>query len=278
MNDVILEVSNLSYSYGEDEGGIRNINLKVRRNERIAVLGPNGAGKSTLFLNLNGVYHSHEGKLFFDGQEITGKKLNFLRSKVGFVFQEPDSQIVASTVKSEVAFGPVNLKLEPDEIEGRVADAIEAMNLGGYEARPPHYLSGGEKKRVSIAGVLAMEPEVILFDEPTAALDPRNAQMLEKLLDKLWQEKKTLIISTHDVDFAYKWADRIIVIIDGQIEADDIPVEIFRNEDILKRAHLSKPALLQVYDILKNNIAVLADMKIPRNMQDFEEEILADRR
>lgn len=268
--EIILEAENLSYSYDTERDVLNQINVQIRKGERIAVLGPNGAGKSTLFLNLNGVYHSHSGKIRYRGQEINRKNQNELRSHVGFVFQEPDSQIVASTVKAEVAFGPMNLKLPMEEVERRVSRALKQMDLESYGDRPPHYLSGGEKKRVSIAGVLAMEPEVILFDEPAASLDPRNVDILENLLEQLWEEGKTLLISTHDVDFAYRWADRVLVMVQGQLLADDIPVALFEKEDILQKAHLNKPALLQVYNMIAKYHVSFSGQKPPRSLQEFQ--------
>lgn len=269
--EVLLETENLMYSYDGEGDVLRGVNLQIGKGERIALLGPNGAGKSTLFLNLNGVYHAHGGKIRYRGQEINRKNRNMLRHHVGFVFQEPDSQIVASTVKAEVAFGPVNLRLPTEEVEERVSGSMKQMDLVRYQDRPPHYLSGGEKKRVSIAGVLAMEPEVVLFDEPAASLDPKNVDMLEELLERLWKQGKTLLISTHDVDFAYRWADRILVMVQGKLIADDIPGVLFEREDILQKAHLKKPVLLQVYNILSKAHTTFDRQKPPRSLQEFRE-------
>lgn len=270
LADLILEVRDLSYSYGEGEEVLKKINLQIRSGEKIAVLGPNGAGKSTFFLNMNGVYRWDGGEVFLSGIKIDKKSINELRKNVGYVFQEPDNQIVGSTVMSEVAFGPMNLKLDLSEVEERTNNALHDMKLEEYKERPPHYLSGGEKKRVSIADVLAMQPKIILFDEPCASLDPVNQKMFEELLHKLEALGKTIIISTHDVDFAYRWADRIIVFTKGEIIADDIPIKVFTSEDVLEKASLTKPVLLQIYEIMTNNCTGdYADA--PRCIEEFKE-------
>lgn len=272
VNNVLLEIKKLSYSYDGKNDVLKNVNLQVHKGERIAVLGPNGAGKSTLFLNMDGVY-SGSGEIFLNGVKIVKKNINNLRKSVGYVFQEPDSQIVGSTVLSEVAFGLVNLKLPRDEIKTRSEKVIEDMGLGRYKDRPPHYLSGGEKKRTCIAGVIAMQPEIILFDEPMASLDPENSAMFEKLLGEFWEEGKTLLVSTHDVDFAYRWADRIIVFYNGGIIADDIPVNIFTSKEILEKAHLQKPVLLSIYEIINEKCTgSMGDYKdAPRNIDRFRD-------
>ena len=213
-----------SYCYDFTPNGV---DLKIYEGEKIAVLGSNGAGKSTFFLNINGVLKPHEGEIFYRGEKITKKRLNHLRKNVGIVFQDADNQIIASTVMAEVSFGPMNLKLPREEVLRRVDKALDYMNITEFRDRPPHYLSGGEKKRVSIADIIAMESEVIIFDEPTAALDPLNAQMLEEVLHKMGQEGRTILLSTHDVDFAYRWAERVIVFCQGKVIADDTPLRVF---------------------------------------------------
>ena len=196
--------------------------------------------------------HPQGGRIFLKGREITASKKDTttLRQTVGLVFQEPDSQIIAGTVKNEVSFGPMNLRLSDEEVETRVAQALIQMNLEGYEDRAPHYLSGGEKKRVSIADILAMRPEMILLDEPTASLDPENVEMLEETLNRLSADGITIAVSTHDVDFAYRFADRAIVFSSGGIIADADVEEVFSSEDILKTAGLKKPLLYAVAEML----------------------------
>ncbi len=181
----ILKVEDLHFTYNGEKTALNGVDLNIYEGEKIAVLGSNGAGKSTFFLNINGVLKSHHGDIYYRGEKITKKNLNDLRKNVGIVFQDADNQIIASTVMAEVSFGPMNLKLPKKEVISRVDKALEYMNISEFKDRPPHYLSGGEKKRVSIADIIAMESEVIIFDEPTAALDPLNAAMLEEVLQKM---------------------------------------------------------------------------------------------
>ena len=220
---------------------------------------------------MNGVLKPEKGEIFYREEKITKKNLNHLRKNVGIVFQDADNQIIASTVMAEVSFGPMNLKLPREEVVRRVDKALEYMNISDFKERPPHYLSGGEKKRVSIADIIAMESEIIIFDEPTAALDPQNAAMLEEVLDKMGREGRTLLISTHDVDFAYRCAQRVIVFCDGKIIADDTPLNVFRQDEILKKANLKHPMMFDIYDILKEKHMVPDGEVYPKNISEFRE-------
>lgn len=269
MQELILQINHLYYSYPNRQYALNGVSADIYQGEKIAVLGSNGAGKSTFFLNLNGVLQAHGGEIIYRGCVINKKNIVELRKNVGIVFQDADNQIVASTVRAEVGFGPMNLKLSEDEVVTRVNEALEYMNLSEYIDRPPHYLSGGEKKRVSIADIIAMKSEVIIFDEPMAALDPLNAQMLEDVLAKLQSENKTLIISTHDVDFAYRWADRLIVFSEGNIIADGAPLEIFAQNEILKRANLKKPMLLEICELLRTHHILHKNELTPRNIAEL---------
>ena len=260
----IIKIRDLHYAYNEQKTALNGIDLDIYPGEKIAVIGSNGAGKSTFFLNLNGVLSPESGEIYYKGKLITKKELNELRRAIGIVFQDADNQIIASTVEAEVSFGPMNLKLPLDEVQERVDEALAYMNISDFRDRPPHYLSGGEKKRVSIADIIAMKSEIIVFDEPTAALDPLNAAMLEEVLNKLEEEGKTMLISTHDVDFAYRWTDRAIVFCQGKIIADDTPLNVFQNEDILKRANLKRPTMLDVYDILREKGLAPDDDSYPK--------------
>lgn len=268
MRELLMEVSHLSYVYSGDQAALHDVSAKIYKGERIAIVGANGAGKSTFFLNLNGVLAPHEGSIFYGGQQVKRdrKSLQELRRQVGIVFQDADSQIIASTVLAEVSFGPMNLKLPKEEVKSRVEEALSYMNIQEYKSRPPHYLSGGEKKRVSIADIIAMKPELIIFDEPAASLDPLNAEMLEHVLKRLSEEGKTLLISTHDVDFAYRWAERVLVFSGGRIIADGDPVEIFQRQEILETASLKKPMLLEVYEALTEAGKLKKGAEYPRNI------------
>lgn len=269
MEEILLQAENLCYSYEQGEEVLKEISLTVKKGEKIAVLGSNGAGKSTCFLNLNGVYQPSSGKILYRGNEIKKKDLNELRKNVGIVFQDADNQIIASTVFAEISFGPMNLKLSKDEVRRRVESAMDYMNLSGFKDRPPHYLSGGEKKRVSIADILAMESEIIIFDEPTASLDPVNVEMLKDVLDKMGAMGKTLMISTHDVDFAYEWADRAVVFAHGRIIADGPVGDVFESREVLEKANLKKPVLMEVYESLVEHGILSGEDSCPKTAKEL---------
>lgn len=267
----ILQAECLTYSYDGHTPALRGVSLAVHAGERIAVLGCNGAGKSTFFLCLDGVLTPESGTIRLHGQAIGRRDLPRLRSQVGVVFQNADDQIIASSVQAEVSFGPMNLRLPRDAVAQRVTRALEQMELSDYRLRPPHDLSGGEKKRVSIADILAMESEIILFDEPCASLDPAGAAMLEQVLARLADDGKTLLISTHDMDFAFRWASRIVVFADGQIIADGAPEDVFRDRQTLARARLQPPVLLTVADLLRARGLLPLDAPTPRTPDGLEQ-------
>lgn len=245
----LLQVKDLFFAY-EEKPVLKNVNVTIGKGERIAVMGSNGAGKSTFFLNLNGVLQPDSGNILLDGKKLQRKDFKNLHKRVGFVFQDADSQIIASNVRAEISFGPMNMGLSKEEVTTRVNAAVDYMDLVAFEDRAPQYLSGGEKKRVSIADILAMETDVVIFDEPMAALDPVNAQNVEDILRRLHEDGKTLLIATHDVDFAYRFADRILVFSEGEIIADGTPQEVFHKKAIMERAHLREPVVLTIWEAL----------------------------
>ena len=270
MKELILKIEDLYYTYGNGKPALNGVSVDIYEGEKIAVIGSNGSGKSTFFLNIDGVLMPEQGKIIYRDMVINKKNLKELRKNIGIVFQDADNQIIASTVMAEVGFGPMNLKLPKDEVLTRVNEALKYMNISHLKDRPPHYLSGGEKKRVSIADIIAMKSEIIIFDEPTAALDPLNSIMLEEVLLKLGDEGKTMLISTHDIDFTYRWAERVLVFNDGKIIADGSPLEIFQNKEILKKANLKQPTMLEVYESLVET-GLLKDKKdYPKSIQEFK--------
>lgn len=268
----LLRMDHIYYQYEEKYPALKDVSAVFHEGERIAVLGNNGAGKSTFFLCCNGVLSPQKGKIFLGGQPIGSlkKEIMSLREAVGLVFQEPDSQIIAGTVEDEVSFGPMNLRLEREEVICRVAQSLEKMNLTGYQDRAPQYLSGGEKKRVSIADILAMQPKMILLDEPTASLDPENVSILEHALEELSQSGITLVVSTHDVDFAYRFATRALVFSQGEIVADAAIDEVFASEEILSQAGLKKPWLYLAAELVDKHFKHNSSGKKPRTAQEFE--------
>lgn len=270
MKRPILKVEDLYYTYGTGELVLKGVNVEIYEGEKIAVVGSNGSGKSTFFLNINGVLTPDQGKVTYRDTIINKKNLKELRKNIGIVFQDADNQIIASTVRAEVGFGPMNLKLSREEVNQRVKESLEYMNLTEFIDRPPHYLSGGEKKRVSIADIIAMRSDVIIFDEPTAALDPLNAKMLEDVLEKMSLEGKTLLISVHDVDFAYRWADRVLVFHQGKIIADGDTLETFRDMGTLNQANLKQPIMLEIYETLVEK-QIMEDLRLyPKTPEELK--------
>lgn len=263
----ILQVRDLCFHYDACKPALDGISLDIAADERIAVLGPNGAGKSTFFLCLNGVLAPDSGKIILHGREINRKERKQLCEHVGVVFQNADDQIIAPTVASEVSFGPMNLRLERDEVARRVEYALDYMDLQTYRARPPHDLSGGEKKRVSIADLLAMESEILLLDEPAASLDPAGSERLEQVLGRLSDEGRTLVISTHDMDFALRWATRVVVLVAGKIIADGLPQAVLSDDAVLRSAQLRRPMLMDVWRTLCAHGLLSVDTPCPASVQ-----------
>ena len=245
----MLEVRNIKYSYNNDYQALKGVSLKIEKGEMVALLGKNGAGKSTLFLHLNGIYEPDEGKVFIDGEELKYDKKSLLKKKkkVGIVFQNPDDQIFAPTVEEDVAFGPLNLGLSMEEVQDRVEEALDRVGMSGYEKTAPHHLSGGQKKRVAIAGILAMKPEIMVLDEPTAGLDPQGVTNLVKLLKELNDEGITIVISTHEVDLVPDYANRVFVLVGGELIAEGTPKDIFSQPDILESANLKIPIVTELF-------------------------------
>ena len=267
----ILQAKNLRFCYNFGVPARDGVSLDVHAGERIAVLGPNGAGKSTFFLCLNGVLVPESGQLLLHGKPVDKKARKMLCEQVGIVFQNADDQIIASTVAAEVSFGPMNLRLPRNEVARRVDHALDYMDLQAFRARPPHDLSGGEKKRVSIADILAMESEIILLDEPAASLDPAGEERLEHVLARLSDEGCTLLISTHDMDFAFRWATRVVVFADGKILADGTPQAVFGDAAVLRQAHLRRPLLMEVWDALRTRSLVPLNATCPTTVEGLEQ-------
>ena len=249
----MLEVKNIKYSYNKDYQALKGVSLKVEEGEMVALLGKNGAGKSTLFLHLNGIYKPDEGQVFIEGEELKYDKKSLLkfRQKVGIVFQNPDDQIFAPTVEEDVAFGPLNLDLPMEEVQKRVTESLARVGMSGYEKKAPHHLSGGQKKRVAIAGILAMIPKIMVLDEPTAGLDPQGVTDLSKLLKELNDEGITIIISTHEVNLVPNYAQRVFVLVDGLLIAEGTPKEIFAQPEILEKANLEVPIVTELFQNLE---------------------------
>jgi len=244
-----IEFQDVHFAYQDSPPSLKGIDITVRRGEKVALVGPNGAGKTTLLLMCNGTLRPTAGRLLVGGRPIAydTRSLREVRRKVGLVFQNSDTQLFAPTVWQDVAFGPVNLGMPADEVKNVVAEALHYVGLVGFEKRPPHHLSGGEKKRVAIAGVLAMNPDVLVFDEPTSSLDPATAEEVMDLLDEVNHSGRTVILSTHDVELAYRWADTVVLMDRGEVLSMGTAGEIFADAALLHRARLKPPVVMDLF-------------------------------
>ncbi|RMG95708.1 MAG: ABC transporter ATP-binding protein [Candidatus Dadabacteria bacterium] len=242
MSHHIVEVSDLRFAYPDGTQALRGVSFRITHGESVAVVGANGAGKSTLLLHLNGVLVPQAGDVRIGEVPLTRSTLPEVRRTVGMVFQDPDDQLFMPTVYEDVAFGPLNLGLPPDEVDRRVREALE--RVGGWELRdrPPHRLSGGEKRAVAIATVLAMGPDILVMDEPSSNLDPRARRRLIHLLASF---EHTKIIATHDLDLALELCERTIVIAGGQVLRDGPTREVFSDDEVLEQGGLERPPALR---------------------------------
>lgn len=260
MTNIQLSTENLSFTYPDGTQALKNINIEIEKGEKVAIIGPNGAGKSTLFSHFNGLTEPTSGCVKIEGKAISFEKDELLkvRQKVGIVFQDPNDQLFAPTVKEDIAFGPMNLGLSYDEVEKRVEDALKMVGMENYENKTPHHLSGGQQKRIAIAGIIAMKPEIMILDEPTTGLDPQGALKIMNLLSELNKEGITIVISTHDVDLISQYVNKIFVMADGEIIGDGTPNEIFSNEDLIKKANLKLPIISELFKVLniKNKVSI----------------------
>ncbi len=234
MASPIISTKSLSFSYDGRVKALDSVNLDIPKGEKTVFLGPNGSGKSTLFLHFNGVNRPDSGEVYFNGKKISydSRSLLTLRSQVALVFQNPDDQIFSATVEEDIAFGPLNMGLAAEEVEKRVDEALCLVGMETLRERPTQQLSFGQRKRVALAGALAMKPKMLLMDEPTAGLDPEMVHELLELSDELNHKGVTVAISTHDVETAYEWADGIIVLHQGRHAYSGSPDEFFSRNDI----------------------------------------------
>jgi cobalt/nickel transport system ATP-binding protein len=232
-----IEIENLSFAYPDGHAALRGISLHIAPGEKVALVGPNGAGKSTLILHLNGILLG-KGKVHVCGLDINEKNLSRVRASVGLVFQNPDDQLFSPTVYEDVAFGPLYQGLSALEVDERVKTALASVRMSDYVRRVSYHLSTGEKKRIAIATVLSMQPEILVLDEPTAGLDPRARRTLINLLREL---PITMLVSTHDMALVKELFPRTVIMDDGQIVADDPTINILNNEELLTAHGLEKP-------------------------------------
>lgn len=253
----MIKTENLYFEYkseSESKIALNGVNIKINKGEFVAILGHNGSGKSTVAKHFNAILLPTGGKVYVGGIDTCDEKmLAKIRKTVGMVFQNPDNQIVATVVEEDVAFGPENMGVEPAEIRKRVDDALEVVGMSKFASSAPHNLSGGQKQKVAIAGIIAMRPSCIVLDEPTAMLDPKGRREIMKTIKKLSSEMGiTTVLITHYMDEAAE-ADRIIVMDDGKVCMDDIPENIFSRRDEMVEMGLDVPQVTELMSILRKN-------------------------
>lgn len=250
---IMLEAIEVYYTYPNGVEALRNVNIQVKEGEIIGLLGSNGCGKTTLLLHLNGILQPQKGEVKFKGERIKYDKkyLKNLRRKVGMVFQNPDDQIISPTVWQEVAFGPVNLGWDEDKINERVNYALSLLQISHLRDKPPHYISYGEKKKLSIASIIAMDPEVLLLDEPTSNLDPKSASRMMKIIyDLNKKEGKTIVIATHDIDLAPVYIDKVCLMRDGRIIKSGTPRDVLSDRELIRASNLRLPRVGHLIEVL----------------------------
>ena len=271
----IIKIDNLYFQYphGEDEEpklAIKGVSLEIEEGSFTAIIGQNGSGKSTLAKNLNGLLLPSKGAVYVSGMDTRDEdKIWDIRQTAGMVFQNPDNQLVSAIVEDDVAFGPENIGIDPVEIRARVDEALDAVKMGKYKRKAPHLLSGGQKQRIAIAGVVAIRPRCIIFDEPTAMLDPRGRKDIMEIIEKLHREGITVILITHFMDEAVK-ADRVVIMNKGEILLDGTPEHVFSQDELIRAARLDVPMAAEIAIYLRENgIDVPLEVVTAERLKEF---------
>ena len=276
MRENIISVENLIFEYTktDDENitvrAIDDVSFEIEKGSFTAIIGKNGSGKSTLAKNLNGLLIPSSGTVYVAGYDTKDEKHIWdVRQTAGMVFQNPDNQLVSAIVEDDVAFGPENLGIPPEEIRKRVDKALEDVNMGAFKKKAPHLLSGGQKQRIAIAGVVAMKPECIIFDEPTAMLDPKGRKEIMAIIDELHKEGITVVLITHFMEETIN-ADRLIIMHDGKILLDDTPAEVFKQRELIRSVNLDVPLMAELsYKLRELGMEVPQDIITEEKMVEF---------
>ena len=274
---MIFRLENLSHRYSDGTLALDNVSLSFERGARIALLGTNGSGKTTLLNHFNGILKPTSGNIYFEDKPLKydSKSLLNLRKRVGFVFQDPNDQLFASTVKQDVAFGPLNLGYTPEHVKKLVDEALTTVGMMEFAEKPPHFLSGGEKKRVALAGVLAMQPEVIIMDEPTSSLDPLATSDILHLLLRLNKENGiTLLLATHDVDLVPLIANKLFILDKGKVVSEGTPKVSFSNTELIRKVKLRSPRIAHLFEVLKKQNNLPIPDELPLTIGEARKEIL----
>ena len=274
---MLFRLENLSHQYSDGTLALNEVSLTFDKGDRIALIGTNGSGKTTLLYHLNGILKPTSGKIYYEDKPLQydSKALLELRRRVGFVFQDPNDQLFAATVKQDVAFGPLNLGQPTDQVKKIVNEALATVGMAEFAEKPPHFLSLGQKKRVALAGVLAMQPEVIIMDEPTSNLDPRATSEILHLLLQLNKESGiTLLLATHDVDMVPLFANKLYILDKGKLVSEGSPKELFSDTEMIRRVNLRSPRITHLFEVLKKENNLPINPKLPLTISEARREIL----
>ena len=268
----VIEAQDVSFTYeGNEEKALDGLELKIRRGSRVAFMGGNGSGKSTFFLCLNGIRKPDSGRICIDGKpiEYTRKGLLDVRGKVGIVFQEPDNQLFSASVYEEISFGILNLGADEETARREVDQVIRELEITPFKDRPAHALSGGQKKQVAIADILVMHPEVMILDEPAAALDPAHTRKVHQIVDRLTGKGITVLLATHDIDYAYRWADEIVLMHEGRVLRQGTPEAVCADRAALREAGLEPPSVLRLWECLQDKGMISRAEQAPRSTDEL---------
>ena len=268
----VIEAQDVSFTYeGNEEKALDGLELKIRRGSRVAFMGGNGSGKSTFFLCLNGIRKPDSGRICIDGKpiEYTRKGLLDVRGKVGIVFQEPDNQLFSASVYEEISFGILNLGADEETARREVDQVIGELEITPFKDRPAHALSGGQKKQVAIADILVMHPEVMILDEPAAALDPSHTRKVHQIVDRLTGKGITVLMATHDIDYAYRWADEIVLMHEGRVLRQGTPEAVCADRAALREAELEPPSVLRLWECLQDKGMISRTDRHPRSTDEL---------
>ena len=271
--DIILKAEDLYFSYDDDNShSLNGLSLEIKKGQKVAIMGANGSGKSTFFLCCTGIHKPQKGKLYLDGKEVKYNKKGLLdlRSKVGIVFQDPDNQLFSASVYQEISFGILNLGVSEEQAKKEVEEVIDYLEITPFRSKPTHALSGGQKKQVSIADILVMHPEIIILDEPAAALDPRHTTMVNRIVEQMTENGITVLMATHDVNYAYEWADEVILFHEGKVLMNGSPEEVFGNRAALRQTNLEPPAVLELFESLCKKGILKSSLPFPKNLKTLE--------
>jgi len=274
---MLFKLEHIIHQYSDGTVALDDVSLQFEKGERIALLGTNGSGKTTLLNHFIGILKPTSGTIYFEDKPLAydAKSMLNLRKRVGFVFQDPNDQLFASTVKQDVAFGPLNLGYRPEHVKEIVDDALATVGMTEFVDKPPHFLSGGQKKRVALAGVLSMQPEVIIMDEPTSSLDPMATSDIMHLMLKLNKERGiTLILATHDVDIVPLFSSRLCILDKGKVGSEGTPKESFSNTELIRKVNLRSPRIAHLFEVLKKEDKLPIADELPLTISEARKEIL----